>query len=30
VDVELEGQRFDRLVVACDDPEAVAAAISRR
>jgi hypothetical protein len=26
--VELEGQRFDRLVVSCDDPEAVAAAIS--
>ena len=28
--VELDGQRFDRLVVSCDDPEAVAAAISRR
>jgi hypothetical protein len=26
--VELRGQRFDRLVVSCDDPEAVAAAIS--
>ena len=25
--VELEGQRFDRLVVSCDDPEAVAAGI---
>jgi hypothetical protein len=28
--VELEGQRFDRLVVSCDDPEAVAAAITTR
>ena len=26
--VELDGQRFDRLVVSCDDPEAVAAALS--
>jgi hypothetical protein len=25
--VELNGQRFDRLVVSCDDPEAVAAGI---
>ena len=28
--VELDGQRFDRLVVSCDDPEAVAAAISKQ
>ena len=26
--IELDGQRFDRLVVSCDDPEAVAAEIS--
>jgi len=25
--VELQGQRFDRLVVSCDEPQAVAAAI---
>jgi hypothetical protein len=28
--VDLDGQRFDRLVVSCDDPEAVAAEISRQ
>jgi hypothetical protein len=28
--VELEGQRYDRLVVSCDDPEAVAAGIPTR